>query len=496
MSAFQPFDRTMTTWFAEEDPRRAPEGLLGTVLAITSQQRPARTWVARLRVDPWGQSPGRARRLVALAATAALLAAMAGSVLYFGSRIQEHRTLVIAPSPSAPASPMVTAPLATASPTASTRASTVAIEMPPSEAPVGTVAPVSTAEPSVPPASSASPSPSAPPSALRGPHLLAFSPAEDCCVDESYVWLAERDGTNAREVSSGLFGSWSPTGHYLLAYRGRGFDVLDLAGRTVGHFPIGDAAWAPRDDELLDVVQPDPEGAKPIVALYRPDGSLIRRLQVPGGVTGLYSPTWSPDGSAFVVVGCEDCPSAHAPGRVADRQELWIVQADGGSWTPIAGTPTGSGIIPVWISGDSTEAHIVYSMDCSVTCSDTLGDVWLMVAGHRGTPQRILSDVQDTALIPGDDRLLYTKVVPEGGSRIFTSRTDGLEQRQLSDQQGADSHPVVVSGRNAVAYLHQDPNSQAKQVVVAPIDTGDAAASGGAQPDVIGVDWDAFGWQP
>ena len=57
MSVFQHFDRTLATWFAEEDPRRAPEGLLSSVLAITSQQQPARTWVARLRVDPWESQP-------------------------------------------------------------------------------------------------------------------------------------------------------------------------------------------------------------------------------------------------------------------------------------------------------------------------------------------------------------------------------------------------------------------------------------------------------
>src|SRR5262249_11137998 len=129
--------------------------------------------------------------------------------------------------------------------------------------------------------------------------------------------------------------------------------------------------------------------------------------------------SWSPDGTQFVALGCEGCSGSAKWDDTPDLVwDLWVIAADGSGATKITHTPGEREAGPQWVGNGPDGGEITYWIACGATspaCPDGPNDTWLL--GTRGGgPRRILSNVQYAVLFPdGSRRLLFTRVVPEGG---------------------------------------------------------------------------------
>ena len=83
----------------------------------------------------------------------------------------------------------------------------------------------------------------------------------------------------------------------------------------------------------------------------------------------------------------------------------------------------------------------------------------------------------------------------QGGKRIFARDVDG-NVRKLSWRPGSDSSPGLIAVGDLVLYVHQDPNSQATEVIVTPADGSQFWPDGMQNPLIVGSDWTNYAWQP
>jgi Tol biopolymer transport system component len=139
-------------------------------------------------------------------------------------------------------------------------------------------------------------------------------------TDAFHVWIANSDGTAARQVTFGSGGqgepSWSPDGHHIV-FGGVGLQVLDVDDPTdVPHTIPGTSgqddapAWSP-DGGLIAFTIFGPPNQLAVIA---PDGSSFQALNTAPTNLSDAAPAWSPDGSTLYFsqgptpVGCSDPP--------------------------------------------------------------------------------------------------------------------------------------------------------------------------------------------
>jgi sugar lactone lactonase YvrE len=152
---------------------------------------------------------------------------------------------------------------------------------------------------------------------------------------QKILYFSDPDGTNERAIRTGISSvvDWSASGRYLAAMTDSGLVVLDPNGNQVGEIAgryIKHAIWSPQSDELL--VESELPWAKMGLGLYAPDGSIIRGLSAPTGVTTLYAEmSWSPVGDAVILPGCLGCNGTDLDAQPSTQRHLWLLGDRSGS---------------------------------------------------------------------------------------------------------------------------------------------------------------------
>jgi len=146
--------------------------------------------------------------------------------------------------------------------------------------------------------------------------------------DRVHVMNADGSGTIKLPSGSGWSRdpSWSPDGQYLvytsasLTYPGAIVVAPVTGGRMLTIGRGIDPSWSPVDDRIIYRAEAE-SGWQ--VTIVNADGS---REQVIGSNI---LPTWSPDGHLLLYAGDSGFDPAHIDALWIDRQELFVVQADG-----------------------------------------------------------------------------------------------------------------------------------------------------------------------
>jgi Tol biopolymer transport system component len=275
----------------------------------------------------------------------------------------------------------------------------------------------------------------------------------------SDLYVAEADGTNARVIASSIDGgaSWSASGRYLTAENATPLPditihILEPDGQEVGVIDAGYNAiyrWSPTRDELA-VVSQAATGAS--IRVYRSDGTLVRRLQTPPGVTAIVNGLdWSPDGARIVVAGCTGCLGKSS----ATDSDLWIVEPDGTAPTRLTHSPSEIETMPMWAPDGSL---IVYSrvLPCvSGACSAPT--TWtIRPDGSKATRAPIPGS--EAIWSPDGSRLMFTTQVDQPDALdIYAADLDGANNVRLTTERGQDT--PIAWGRDGrqILYWHVAP---------------------------------------
>ncbi len=484
MSRNDEFDRLVRDWFADERGHAPTPTLRDRVITATASRRPRPAWIVALRGDAYGTAAGDRRESVGRPLMLALLVALLVAALVVGVVAigSNQRPLVLAPTN--PPSPSALAVIAS-----------------PSAVPTPTAGPTAT--------------PAASPAASGAPHsgALAYdqAPLDPLSGDPGTLYIADPDGKKPRAVAIQVedFLGWSASGSYLALDRPNAdrttssISVITPSGTTIGTIDggaVGEVDWSPTEDILLviSLVRDTAPLPHPRVALYRPDGSLVRELVPPVGVSELgQGAAWSPDGRSIVTGGCIGC---HGTGKYDDTPDLiwdlWVINADGSGSTRITDTPQQAEVSPTWTPDGSA---IAYWVACSIGTIGCPQGTWTIKPDGSGLHQ-LLTDGTNPIWSPDRARIAFSRIgIPVAGSGgighgdIVVANADGSKPKLIVPGP-ADDGPLAWSpdGRQ-ILYVHIPAGSD--PTVTVPRETWLIGADG-SHPVKLGTQWFEAAWRP
>jgi Tol biopolymer transport system component len=168
---------------------------------------------------------------------------------------------------------------------------------------------------------------------------------------DSKIWVMTADGSDRKQLASGLFPSWSPDGKrianttysgerpYLAVMNADGSERRSLGAsalqKLLGMGGGEEPAWSP-DGERIAYVSSRSEDNSEIYVMASNGSERTRRLtDIPGH--DHWPPTWSPDGNriAFTSDGTEGNP------------EIYVMNSDGSGLTKLTDDPANDAF-PAW----------------------------------------------------------------------------------------------------------------------------------------------------
>jgi TolB protein len=219
--------------------------------------------------------------------------------------------------------------------------------------------------------------------------------------------------------------AWSPDGLRLVfdaqgdGWTDLGVVNVDGSGErqlTEGSYLTGDPAkvaggdaWSPDGQKIVFI---DRRGR---LAVMRPDGSGRRRLA--GAVFASANPSWSPTGRKILF---------NAKG------EIGVVNADGTGRRLVA-----RGLEPVWAPDGR---KIVF-----VRNAEFQGAIGIFVVNSDGSGLRKVGDAGDRPSWSPDGRWVVYTSSRDGQGDIYVVRSDGSDERQLTDTELEETSPVWSS---------------------------------------------------
>jgi Tol biopolymer transport system component len=239
------------------------------------------------------------------------------------------------------------------------------------------------------------------------------------------LWIANADGTGARQITSDSewdwLPAWSPNGQWI-AFTSRSTPEASQPGAVAQPQPGGVPATATESGDWS-------------IFLVRPDGS--ERLRLTDGGQSM-APVWSPDGSKLAYHGTRDGNLDVFVANADGTQERRITQDPGDDWSP-AWSPDGTRLVftsnragndDVWevsvtggaatqLTHDRAADQVpVWSPDGSriAFVSDRTGDVEVWSMAPDGT------DVTNLTQSPGSDDGRWSVAYSPDGSRIAFAR--------------------------------------------------------------------------
>jgi Tol biopolymer transport system component len=164
------------------------------------------------------------------------------------------------------------------------------------------------------------------------------------------VFVADADGSNARQLGPRDLLRWSPTwapDGTRLAFVRSGpagqdiaispwdrFDEAPVPAELPDGIFIDDLTWSPQGNKLLfSAILPD---IKSYIYVINTDGNGLARLTQAQGREGDYNPTWSPDGTKIAFHSDRD-----------GNFEIYVMNADGSEQTRLTNNPADD-IGPAW----------------------------------------------------------------------------------------------------------------------------------------------------
>ncbi len=276
--------------------------------------------------------------------------------------------------------------------------------VPPSPTRVSTSAPANT-----PTRQALAPAPAA--DAPRG--KIAYSVATGDLAEQHSIWVANADGSNAKQiVDLALWPAISPDGKQIAYYRMKdeGIYVANIDGSNAHKIAPGETCcvqWS-RDSKRLMFVQGKLKVSDTKVRIVNAsDGTLVAEL-----LPGAFNPAWSPDGSKIVYAGCkENSTTCGLYIYDLNTKESRMITTDGGGdpqWSPRGDkiayqsgnpnvfivNPDGSGIKQLTF-GKKNDGQPTWSSDGNFIFwrSDQDGKDWaIFVMRADGSDKRLLID--------------------------------------------------------------------------------------------------------
>jgi dipeptidyl aminopeptidase/acylaminoacyl peptidase len=241
--------------------------------------------------------------------------------------------------------------------------------------------------------------------------------------------LVELPGVDPSSFGVSMRAVWARDhGHALLFDDfGRPRGIVDVAHHSLIALSPADVAngddqvtWSPAGDRFAWLNGP---AGRSTLVISDVTGRELRRLALPTDLSDLTQPSWSPDGSAILVVtayGCVVCP--RGPRAIA---------------VPVDGSPSRTLLDET--SGNVTRA--VWSPDGSSLAYSTSGGISTMtLADGRRTVVTSGADIQ-LAWSPDGRRIAFTRLNADAErTGIFVVDSDGSNLTQLTD--GADDTPI------------------------------------------------------
>jgi Tol biopolymer transport system component len=203
-------------------------------------------------------------------------------------------------------------------------------------------------------------------------------------------------------------------------------------------------------DELVVVGQ---ARAGAIIRIYRPDGSLVRPVEAPPGVTTVVNGIdWSPDGRRIVIAGCIGCQDSKYDDTPDLIWDLWIVKADGTGSTRLTTSPLEIELRPAW-SPDG--GRIAYGVACRSDlqgCPDGSGGTWII--RPDGTERRMeIADGGSVLWSPDGTRLAFERIVG-GMPDVYVANVDGSHQAPLTTDPGEDAPMAWSPDGSRLLFAH------------------------------------------
>jgi Tol biopolymer transport system component len=245
---------------------------------------------------------------------------------------------------------------------------------------------------------------------------------------ESWIWVANADGTDAHRFVQGSAPRWSPDGTELaftsgpeqqiriLRRDGSGRqNVLEVSRREIGF--LGTLTWSPDGTKIAFASETG-------IYVVNTDGSGLHKVTQYRGDHACYDlePSWSPDGSTIMfAVTCE-----------GGSEGIWSVRVDGSEESVLLSGDYGSDDYrsPVW-SPDGTQIAIVHVRWEGKNAS--FGGAGIEVMNADGTDARpVIGDVafdQAISWSPDGRQLAFERYDYEGtsGSSIVVANPDGTD---------------------------------------------------------------------
>ncbi|MGH2407692.1 MAG: TolB family protein [Candidatus Limnocylindrales bacterium] len=277
------------------------------------------------------------------------------------------------------------------------------------------------------------------------------------------LFIARGDGSNERLVARfpaeiDLPLAWSPSGRFVAVTRreiggsARVVDIRTQDGALVSTIsPAESWAWAPNIDRLAVTNIYDPASGEPLpsserrLAIVNADGSVERTIGI--AFLGEAVLGWSADGRWVLVPGCQVPEGAASCDIKTDRQELFLVAADGSAVTPLTDTPRVPEKDVAWSPDDARVAYTDQLTECPAT--DVECEITLWIAGADGSdPRKVTSSTL------GLGNLIWSA---DGSSLLFSQFTKlaaaGSDPQDLADPVYGSQNLYVLDADGSIRQL-------------------------------------------
>jgi Tol biopolymer transport system component len=339
----------------------------------------------------------RSGRVLAIAAAIALIV-LAAAVAYIGAPLlrQQHGP-VVPPPPSA-------TPLAVASGE-------------PTPSPV--------------PTSTASPAPSLP--AVAGPLLVYQAGKTAMDIYTLDVASGQRTSLGNLQLQAGLAAiQWSADRQRATIFRvGDGAQAIAQVDVTTGAIePVelvsggSSDAVSPAGDRVAHLDGDAVSGFS--LSVVDLTGNEVYRTALPAGVVIMGGATWSPDGTAVAMSGCQPCDLLGKGPSTSNDWHLFVVGLDGSPIRQVTDSTAGSYGSIDWSSDGRS---LAYTIDCTGTCPYGVGTVRL----SDGVVQQVTTNAGDGDLAwsPDGRRLAFVRGSGKGRG-VWVVTADGKNQTRLT----------------------------------------------------------------
>lgn len=282
--------------------------------------------------------------------------------------------------------------------------------------------------------------------------LKKRSAAKKMVYMQSDVRICDLDGSNDRLFLPQNFITtrdltWSPDGTRLLCSRvadsRKGMNLLLYdadGGSQVQITTEGGIArrpsWSPDGTRIVYDYRPDMRHTATDICVINADGSGWRQL-LAGNKVHAYHPVWAPDGNAI-----------YCCVKVDHRDDIWVMDADGGNLRQLTFTP------------DQSETEVAVSPDGStIALSVNRREIYLMDADGGHFRPLTMEDGQilrgrDPSWHPDGRRIVFAGFGDDKSRRLVMEiDTDGTGLRQIPVQDGKLLTPVVSPDGSRLAYL-------------------------------------------